>query len=182
MNLLKLLGIAPEKGQDFGQLFEKISTMGQALSESELKQATATAGLCGRIAYADAVITEDELERMTSILRAESKLSPQSVDIVTTLLVDHRVELLTLEEYFYSRLANESMTEDEKRALLKNLFLIAAADGTICLEEENALFTIASQLRLPRQTVIELKREFKRFLSVFQTQAESLTARSRHKQ
>jgi len=171
MNLLKLFGLEPQQQRDFGQLFDKISTLGQALSEAELKQVTATAGLCGRIAYADTVITGEELEQISSILRAESKLTPQSINIVTALLVDHRVELLTLEEFFYSRLANESMTEEEKLALLKNLFRIAAADGTICLEEENLLFTIASQLKLPRQAVIQLKRKFKNFLSVFQTQS-----------
>ena len=171
MNLFKLFKLETEKEHDFGVLFDKISELGEALTESELKQTTAVAGLCGRIAYADAEITSDEIKRTTDILRRESKLSPQSISIVTTLLVDHRVELLTLEEYFYSRLANESMTEEEKRALLKNLFRIAAADGTICLQEENLLFTIASQLRLSRQDVILLKREFKEFLSVFQTQS-----------
>ena len=169
MNLFKLFKLEPEKERDFGELFDKISELGEHLTESELKQTTAVAGLCGRVAYADAEITSDEISRIADILRRESKLSPQSIDIVTALLVDHRVALLTLEEYFYSRLANESMTEDEKRALLKNLFHIAAADGKICLQEENLLFTIASQLRLSRQEVILLKREFKNFLSVLQT-------------
>ena len=169
MNLLSLFKLTPEHKQDYGQLFDKISEIGEQLTETEIKQVTAVAGLCGRIAYADTEITEDEIARISTVLQNESKLSARSIEIVTTLLVEHRVELLTLEEYFYSRLANESMTEAEKRALLRHLFRIAAADGTICLKEENLLFTIASQLKLPRKEVIQLKHEFRDFLSVFQT-------------
>ena len=169
MNLLSLFKLKPDAGRDYGRLFDKISELGEQLTESEIKKVTAVAGLCGRIAYADTEITPDEITRISSILKSESKLSARSVDIITTLLVEHRVELLTLEEHFYSRLADESMTGDEKRALLRHLFRIAAVDGTICLQEENLLFTIASQLKLSRQDVIRLKREFKDFLSVLKT-------------
>ena len=168
MNLFNLFKLKPDDKRDHGQLFEKISALGEQLTETEIKQVTAVAGLCGRVAYADTEITADEIAKISGILKNESKLSPRSIEIVTTLLVEHRVELLTLEEYFYSRLADESMTEDEKRALLKDLFRIAAADGTICLQEENLLYTIAAQLKLSRKDVAAMKREFKDFLSVFQ--------------
>ena len=169
MNLLKLFKVKPNVQNDCGRLFEKISELGAQLEEAELKQLTAIAGLCGRIAYADTEITPDEMEKTTAILQAESKLSSNAIRIITTLIVEQRVELLTLEEHFYTRLANESMTTDEKRLLLKNMFLIAAADGTICLEEENLLFNVAGQLKLSRQDVVDLKREFKDYLSVFQS-------------
>ena len=169
MNLFKLFQLESTAHPDHGQLLDRISQLGENLSETELKQITAIAGLCGRIAYADTQITDDELMKTRAILHDESKLSRASVNIIMQLIVEKRVELLTLEEHFYSRLANESMTVDQKRHLLKNLFRIAAADGTICLEEENLLFNVASQLKVSRQEIVELKREFKEYLSVFQT-------------
>jgi uncharacterized tellurite resistance protein B-like protein len=170
MNLFKLFKLESTPHADSGQLFDRISQLGAHLNESELKQITANAGLCGRIAYADTHITDDELEKIRGILLAESGLSENSVDIVMALIVEQRVELLTLEEHFYSRLANESMTREQKHHLLRNLFRIAAADGTICLEEENLLFNVAVQLKMSRQDIVDLKREFKNFLSVFQKQ------------
>ena len=169
MNLFKLFKIAEDKHDDCGQLFEKIYELGADMAETELKKITATAGLCGRVAYADTEITDDEISKIKAMLRNDSKLSANAADIVVTLILEKKVELLTLEEHFYTRLANESMDDNEKRSLLKNMFLIAAADGTICLEEENMLFNVASQLKLPRQAVVDLKREFKDYLSVFQS-------------
>jgi uncharacterized tellurite resistance protein B-like protein len=170
MNLMKLFNLESASHEDSGQLFDRISRLGEHLNESELKQITAIAGLCGRIAYADTHITDDELDKTRAILLAESHLSPESVNIIMELIVEQRIELLTLEEHFYSRLANESMNPEQKQHLLLNLFRIAAADGTICLEEENMLFNLATQLKMSRQDIVTLKREFKEYLSVFQTQ------------
>ena len=168
MNLLKLFKVTEDKHEDCGQLFDKISELGANMAETELKKITATAGLCGRVAYADTEITDDEINKIKTVLRNDSKLSANAADIVVTLILEKKVELLTLEEHFYTRLSNESMNPDEKHALMKNMFQIAAADGTICLEEENLLFNVASQLKIPRQTIVEFKREFKSYLSVFQ--------------
>ncbi|MBN2526637.1 MAG: TerB family tellurite resistance protein [Deltaproteobacteria bacterium] len=169
MNIFKLFQIVPEKKQEFGQLFDRISQLGEQLSDTDLKKVTATAGLYGRIAYADTEITPDEVEKIKSILATDTGLSKKSSAIVTTLMLENKVELLTLEEHFYTRLANECMTVDEKKSLLKKMFQIAAADGTICLEEENQLYGVASHLKLSRQEIVELKREFKEYLSVFQS-------------
>lgn len=170
MNLFKLFKLGPAEHRDFGQLFDRIAKLGSHLTETELKEVTAVAGLCGKTAYADDKITPTEISKIKAILLSESKLSAESVDIVLTLIQEQRVPLLTLEAYFYIRLANEAMDKEQKRALLRNLFQIAAADGTICLAEENTLFSMADQLKLQRQEVVALKREFKNFLSVFQSE------------
>lgn len=170
MNLFKLFKLAPEKESEFGQLFERVSQLSDQLSDNELKQVTAMAGLYGRVAYADTEITPDEISKIKHILKEDSKLSSKSIETITTLMFEKKVELLTLEEHFYTRLANESMTHEDKQRLLRKLFQIAAADGTICLEEENQLHNLANQLNLSRQEIIDLKREFKNYLSVFQNQ------------
>lgn len=167
MNLLKLFGIDTTAKQDFGRLFDRIGELTVGYNESELKEVTATAGILGRVAYADTQITDDELKQIKTILQNESRLSSEVVNVVSSLIQDQKIELLTLEEHFYTRLANEVMTKEKKVALLKSMFKIAAADGTICLEEEKIIYITATSLKISKQELIELKRSFKEYLSVF---------------
>lgn len=168
MNLFKLFNFETEKKKDFGQLFDRIAQLGEGLGDEELKEVTAVAGLLGRVAYADSEISKEEQTEIKSILQKKSKLTAAAIEIILTLIVEKRVELLTLEEHFYARLANEVMSKEARKQLLENLFQIAAADGTICLEEENTLYGTAVSLKIPKNELTELKRKFKSYLSVFQ--------------
>ncbi|MBN2344111.1 MAG: TerB family tellurite resistance protein [Deltaproteobacteria bacterium] len=168
MNLFKLFQIDESKQAEHGKLFQRIEELAEQLSETELKEATAVAGLLGRIAYADTEFKDEEVAKIKAILHKESKLSNEAIEVITQLLVEQKIELLTLEEHFYTRLANEVMSADQRFELLAYMFQIAASDGTICLEEENLLHSVAESLKIPKSDVVSLKRTFKNYLSVFQ--------------
>ena len=168
----KILGVdaARDRVGDLGLLFDSLMEKLVHLEPEEVKRITGYAGMLGRIAYADMEISDVEIDRMKQILSTELKLSPSHVALLVSLLVEHRVQLFSVEDHFYHRIINESCSFDEKMALMKVLFGLAAADGSISKEEDAALFTASKSLRLSHRDFIAVRRQFATYLDVLKDQ------------
>jgi uncharacterized tellurite resistance protein B-like protein len=150
--------------QDFGELFNYIQTLTTEHGEDEAKRITGYAGLLGRVAYADTVITSEEIARIKNILQKESGLKLDAIASIIKLITDRKVEILTIEEHFYARMINEACTMDQKLNLLKNMFEIAAADKNICTAEENLIYQTSESLKIPRADLTKMKRMYAEYL------------------
>jgi uncharacterized tellurite resistance protein B-like protein len=147
-------------------LFDALSEHFSQLDERELKRVTGFSGMLGKISYADMNISEEEKERLRSIFRTTLNLDDAKSELLLSILVEHRIQLFTVEDYLYSRLINEVCDFQEKMGLVKAMFSVAAADGSISQEEDAAIFTAAKSIHLSHGNFISLRKQFSQYLEV----------------
>ena len=169
MGLLKLLGIRKEEraGRDeLGTLFEGIEGIIGDRPVDEIKLITGYAGLLGRVAYADLEITDDELARMHRVLASVLGLADDEVEAIVEILLRHRVQLLSLEDHVYARLVNDVADRPHKLKLLRALYEVGAADGSVREREDQEIRVISKALMLSHGDFIDARREFRDHLAV----------------
>ena len=164
MSWLNTMFGTEKEHQELGELFDLIQTLTGDRGEDNAKLITGYAGLLGRVAYADTVITTEEITQVKNILQKESGLNVEDIASIIKLITERKVEILTIEEFFYARMINEVCTPEQKLQLLKNMFEIAAADGNICTQEENLISQTAESLKISRKELTGLKRRFSSYL------------------
>ena len=135
-------------------------------TEEEVKLATGWAGLMGRVADADMALGEEELEKIRDSLARVHRLSSRAAEAVTILLREHRAELLSIEDHLYARMINDVATREQKTALLRALFDVAAADDLIRESEDSTVRNISRSLMLSHKEFIEARLEHRDSLAV----------------
>lgn len=158
--------------EDLGKLFEAFNSILETHGEKGIKLLTGLAGLAGKIAYSDMEISESEVERLRAILKDEMGGDDAKALTVLELMTKHRVLLFSVEDHIYARLLNEVAESDEKRRILRLLFRIAAADGSIDSKEDSAIALIARSLNLSHKEFIAARLEFKEHLEVLKKSAK----------
>jgi uncharacterized tellurite resistance protein B-like protein len=133
---------------EMGALFSTIEKLAGGRSVAEIKRITGWAGLLGRVAYADLELAPEEISGIRKVLEQVHDLDEESARQVVELLEKERAQLLSIEDYIYSRLLNEVASRQEKVELLGALFRVAAADGTVAEREEAAIRLVAHSLLL----------------------------------
>ncbi len=164
MNWLKDIFGNQNQTDDFGELFNFVQSIASARGNDYAKYITGYAGLLGRVAYADTVISTKELDKIREILLKESHLNTEDTTAIIDLITTHKVQILTIEEHFYTRMVNDIYTKEQKLNLIKSMFKIAAADGTICSDEENLISRTAQSLNISRPELIKIKRTYAKYL------------------
>ena len=170
--LKKVLGLDEEAARSSGELgllYDELSEQFSKLSREEIKRFTGFSGMLGKVSYADMEISEEEQDRMRSLFIEELNLDADKADLLLSLLVNHRVQLFSVEDYIYSRLCNEVCDFEEKTHLLRAMFIVAAADGAISQEEDAAIYAAAKSLRLSHKDFIAVRRQFASYLDVLKT-------------
>jgi uncharacterized tellurite resistance protein B-like protein len=119
---------------------------------------TAIAGLLGSIAYADREITADEQTLLVTSLSGIQGLDERSAQAILRTLTRHIVAVSTLERPRFTRTLVELGDRDLRYQVLGLLVDLAAADGTIGLEEVNMLRSITTALGLAQEDYNELQR------------------------
>jgi uncharacterized tellurite resistance protein B-like protein len=163
MGLLKLLGIRKEEraGRDeLGTLFEGIEGIIGDRPVDETKLITGYAGLLGRVAYADLEITDDEVDRIRRVLSSTLGLADAEIDAIVEILNRHRVQLLSIEDHLYTRLINDVADRPRKLKLLRALYEVGAADGSVREREDQEIRVISKALMLSHSDFIDARREF----------------------
>jgi uncharacterized tellurite resistance protein B-like protein len=171
MGFLERLGIKRDEraGRDLlGTLFDGIEGIVGERPIDEVKLITGYAGLLGRVANADLTITDGEVERMRGILTDVLGLAGDEVDAIVEILLRHRNQLLNLEDHVYTRLINDVAHRPHKLKLLRALYEVAAADGSVREREDQEIRVISKALLLSHGDFIAARREFREHLAVLQ--------------
>ena len=149
-----------------GTLFSSVQMILENHSEQESMLITGYAGLLGRVAYADMDISDVEIDKIREILSSKMRLDKKHIDLIIDLIVEHRVQLFSVEEHHYHRLINEICTKDQKIHLLRALFSVAAADDSISSEEDTILRNISKGLLLSHKEHIGVRLKFRQYLDI----------------
>jgi len=118
---------------------------------------TAIAGLLGSIAYADREITEDEQRLVLAELSRIQGLNAAGAQAILRTMTQHIVSVSTLERPRFTRALLELGDRDLRYQVLGLLVDLAAADGTISLDEVNMLRSITTALGLTQHDYNELQ-------------------------
>ncbi len=149
------------------------SSLGRELAErlsiedpQRLNYLAAFGGLLGRVAMADATVSEEEVGRIESILHTVSNLSAEEAAWMAQLVGRKAKELAGIENHLYLREINEQADKAQKLEIVSCLFAVAAADDEISPEENEEVRRISSALLLDHRDFIEIRRLYRDKLSV----------------
>lgn len=120
--------------------------------------------LLGRIAHADQHVSEEETRAMEALVVQEGALTGDQAMVVvglaksTNLLFGGTADFLVAQEYA------AAASYDEKLALLRCLFSLAATDASISMAEESEIHRIATHFKILPEDLTALRVAYARAL------------------
>ena len=136
------------------------------LPPEEARYLAAFAYLLSRVARADLQISDAEGARMEEIVMTHGRL-PRAQSILVVASAKMQARLLGGSDNYLVARAFETMASDEqKQALLRCLFEVAAADQDVSVVEENEIRRISRELKLGHDDYIAARSAFREHLAV----------------
>lgn len=167
VSLLRALGIggsAPPARR--GEVHDRIHDELPRLGEERVEYLAAFAGLLARAAFGDSKISDREEEAMCVCLRDRTSLAEADAALVAHIARNETEALGGVEDYLLTRAFNERATVAEKEALLDCLYVVAAADGTVAVAEDDEIKQIGSALLIPHSRVMDIRSRHREQLEI----------------
>jgi uncharacterized tellurite resistance protein B-like protein len=128
--------------------------------------------LLSRVARADLQTSDVETGRMEEIVMTHGRLPrAQAMLVVASAKLQSRL-LGGSENYLVAREFDRMASLEQKRALLRCLFEVAAADHDVSVVEENEIRRISRELHLEHDDYIEARSAFRDDLAVLKKQPD----------
>ncbi|MFP6639082.1 MAG: TerB family tellurite resistance protein, partial [Myxococcota bacterium] len=168
-SLLRFLGKGePARPQDAaGEALTGIASELDELEPDRARFFAAFAYLLARIAGADLRVQDDEVAAMEQALQDIAGISAPESRLSLKIARTAMEDLGASHNYLVAREFGQSSGPEERLALLRCLYTVAAADGVITGDEAAEIFSIAEEIGLARSEVIALRSEFKDKLAEF---------------
>ena len=129
--------------------------------------------LLSRVARADLQTSEEETSRMEEIVMTHGRLPrAQSMLVVASAKMQSRL-LGGSENYLVAREFDGMATQEQKQALLRCLFEVAAADHDVSVVEENEIRRISRELHLEHDDYIAARSAFRDDLAVLKKKPDA---------
>lgn len=120
--------------------------------------------LLGRVARADQQVSAAETRTMESLLIEHGRLSPAQAVLVVGLAKSSSLLFGGTADFEVARDFAASATDDEKVALARCLYAVAASDQRISMAEETEVHRIANLLYLEPKTLTAIRLQYRPFL------------------
>jgi len=138
------------------------------LEPQRARYLAAFAYVLSRVAGADLQITAVETAKMVELLRRLGQLTEAQALLVVEIAKSQQRLFGGTEDFLVTREFREIASEEQRFDLLRCLFAVAAADGTISSDEEAQLWQIANELGFSRPEFAEIRSDFSEMRSVLQ--------------
>jgi len=170
VSLLKFLGLGGRESDAQGETetVRRIASRLESLDPEKARFLAAFAYVLARVANADLEIDEDETREMERSLRAIAGLSEGEATLAVEIAKSQTRILGGTENYRVTREFRNASTREQRAELLRCLYAVAAADGTISPDESAEILCIAEELGFTRPEAISVRAEFRDKLSQFQ--------------
>ncbi len=169
-SILKFLGWEAGPAADPGlgetETVRKIVRQLDELPPDEARYVAAFAYILGRAAHADMEISEEETAAMERIVSEEAGLPPEQAILVVQMAKSQNKLFGGTENYLVTKEFNKIASREQKLALLRCLFAVSAAEGTISVREDNEIRQVSRELLLDHREFIDVRRKFRDHLSV----------------
>jgi uncharacterized tellurite resistance protein B-like protein len=156
---------AESKSDADTETVRKITAKLDALPADEARHLASFAYLLGRVANADRDISDVEIRTMENLVRAQGKLSEDLAVLVVQIARSQNLLFGHTENYLVAREFREVANRDQRLALLRCLFAVAAADENVSLSEDNEVRRISQELQLSHEDFIAARLEVRDYLS-----------------
>jgi len=120
--------------------------------------------LLGRVAVADREVTPEETSAMEELLREHGGLSADQATIVVGLARTSNLLFGGTADFQVAQEFAEHAAYEDKLALTRCLFAVAATDRSISLAEESEIHRIVNQLKVLPQDLMALRVAHRAFL------------------
>lgn len=169
MSILEFLGLGRKESPDVVSETDSVRKIVAQLNEMDPDQARYTAAfayILSRVAYADREISEEELSGMERMLIEHSGLDERQAIIVVQMAKTQNLLFGGTENFVVTREFNRLANLKQKRALLRSLFAVSAADDTVSTVEDQTIKQISAELQLDRNEYLAARQEFRDYLAV----------------
>ena len=157
------LGVDTPREQEFAPLRETLDALDH-LEPDRARFIAAFAYLLGRVAHADQRVSPEEIRAMEGLVREQGALTHDQAMVVVQLAKTSNLLFGGSANYLVARQFTELATYDEKLALMRCLFAVAATDDAISLTEEGEIHRIANELRIDQKDLVALRLAHQRHL------------------
>ena len=157
------LGTGQLDAPDQGPLRDLVETL-EHLEPDRARHLARFAYLLGRVAHADQHVSPDETRAMEALVVAEGGLTPEQAIVVVGLAKSSNLMFGGTADFQVTQEFAEAATYEQKLALARCLFRVAATDAAISMAEESEIHRIASHLKLQPQDLTALRVAHARFL------------------
>ena len=120
--------------------------------------------LLGRVARADEHITDEETKTMERLLTEHGGLPAEQAMLVVSLAKTTNMMFGATADFAITQEFTDSTTYDERVALARCLFAVAASDARISTTEETEVHRITNHLRIERPDLTAIRLQYKRAL------------------
>lgn len=169
MGIREWLGLKnKEQGKSDEAETKTVRDIVSALDELEPERAKFIAGfayLLGRVANADLDISPAETRAMERLVQEVGQLPEDQAVVVVQMAKTHAKLFGGTEDYLVSREFAQRADSDQKRALLRCLFAVSAADDEISAVEDNTIKQIADELKIDREEVNSMRGMYRDYLA-----------------
>ena len=157
------LGVDRPHEPEFAPLRETLDALDH-LEPDRARFLAAFAYLLGRVASADQHVSPEETRTMEALVREHGQLSQEQAMLVVQLAKTSNLLFGGTANFLVAREFSGLATYDQKLALMKCLFALAATDQSISTAEESEIHRIANELRIDHADLTALRVAHTRFL------------------
>src|SRR5687768_16276197 len=146
-SLLSWLGVEQATEPEHAPLREVVEALDQ-LPPERARHLARFAYLLGRVAHADRHVTADETRAMEGLVMEEGRLDDSVAALVVSLAKSSNLLFGGTADYLVAQEFAEAASYEDKLALVRCLFAVAATDASISMAEETEIYRITNQLRI----------------------------------
>ncbi|MEY4092887.1 MAG: hypothetical protein RLZZ53_86 [Acidobacteriota bacterium] len=158
------LGLSePERPSESAPLRELLNALDR-LEPSRAQYLARFAYLLGRVARADDHVSDAETKAMEQVLAEHGGLSAEQAMLVVSLAKATHAMLGVSADFAITQEFTDATAYDERLALARCLFAVAASDARISTAEEAEVHRITNQLRIERPDLTEIRLQYKKAL------------------
>ena len=143
-------------------LLEKL----QPLSEEKARELACLAYVLGRIAAADQEVRSEEASSISQLLQERGGLSQDQAELVTEVALGEARHMGGTQDYLVTRQLQTLVSRERREEILDCLLAVAAADGSICSQEEAELKVVSRQLGFQNKEYLEALSRYRDYRTV----------------
>ncbi len=157
------LGTGLQDRSEQAPLRELVETLDH-LEPGRARHQALFAYLLGRVAHADRHVSPDETRAMETIVQEEGALTPDQAIVVVGLAKSSNLLFGGTADFQVAQEFADESTYQEKLALARCLFRVAATDAAISMAEESEIHRIANHLKILPHDLTALRVSYASFL------------------
>ena len=162
-SLRSWLGVDPAGNAEHSPLRDVLDALDR-LEPDRARHLARFAYLLGRVAHADRHVSPEETRAMETLVMDEGALPADQAMLVVSLAKTSNLMFGGTADFTVAQEFAEQASYEEKLALARCLFSVAATDERISMPEETEIHRITNQLRIRQEDLMTLRVQHRRYL------------------